>query len=139
MFRLSALTPASSAILAVGVVAFYMGAWANIMYASAIPRDITLIEYVGHIAFPLLPFVLCYISCISRKILFKTIFVIIAFLNIPLIFVPIGDGSADTSHIQMIRFAEAKYTSHILLNIYTVLFVICSIFTLMLPRREQRS
>ena len=137
MFRLSALTPASSAILAVGFVAFYMGAWANIMYASAVPRDIPLEEYVIHIVLPLIPLVLCYISSVSRNTLFKVIFFIVTFLNVPLIFGPIGDGSADISQDQMIRFAEAKYTSHILSNIYTVLFVICSVLALMLPRREQ--
>jgi len=131
---------AGSATLAVGFVAFSVSVLSYVFYISAIP--FTKSSYVAlliSLIHPITNLVLCICSALFRRLSLKILFFLVSLMTVPMFLDRHGGGVTDASESVKITVARLTYSGQVLMDVSTVLWIICAVSTLIWVRKPLQS
>jgi hypothetical protein len=131
---------AGSATLAVGLVAFSISVLSYVLYISAIPFiKFSYLALFISLIHPTTNLVLCICSALFRKMFLKVLFFLVSLMTVPMFLDRHGGGVTDASEFVKIAAARLTYSGQVLMDVSTVLWIICAVSTLIWIRKPLQS
>jgi len=128
-----------SAILAVGTVAFSIGVTSGILEAWSNPfLLISSINVIAMLIYPTVVLLLCVGAVLTRSAFLRIIFILAAFIAVPLLLKRDGGEITDVSEAVKIRSAQYFYAAATLRDVATILWIACATSALCwLPKHDR--
>lgn len=131
---------AGSAILAAGLVAFSISVLSYALYISAIPfTNSSYLALSISLIHPTTNLVLCICSVAFRRQFLKVLFFLVSLMTVPMFLDRHGGGVTDASEFVRITVARLTYSGQVLMDVSTVLWIICAVSTLIWIRKPLQS
>ena len=131
---------AGSATLAVGLVAFSISVLSYVLYISAIPFiGSSYVALLVSLIHPITNLVLCTCSALFRGLYLRILFFLVSLMTIPKFLDRHGGGVTDASEYVKITSARLTYSGQVLMDVSTVLWIICAVSTLIWIRKPLQS
>ena len=129
-----------SATIAVGLVAFSISVLSSVLYISAIPStNFSYIALLFSLAHPTINLVLCICSALFRRLSLELLFFLVSLMTVPMFLDRHGGGVTDASEYVKITSARLTYSGQVLMDVSTVLWIICAVSTLIWVRKPLQS